>query len=94
MCLLAFLRRCFVAEQYQQACLRYTCYVTSDMACHTSYVCAGTPLQNSIKELWALLHFLDANKFPSCEHFEAQHSLDNADQVCVVVLADMRRQKL
>ncbi|KAL0021888.1 hypothetical protein WJX77_011593 [Trebouxia sp. C0004] len=41
----------------------------------------GTPLQNSIKELWALLHFLDANKFPSCEHFEAQHSLDNAEQV-------------
>ncbi|KAL3153482.1 hypothetical protein ABBQ38_011813 [Trebouxia sp. C0009 RCD-2024] len=41
----------------------------------------GTPLQNSIKELWALLHFLDANKFPSCEYFEAQHSLDNADQV-------------
>ena len=45
-----------------------------------SYV-AGTPLQNSIKELWALLHFLDAGKFPSCEYFEAQHSLDNADQV-------------
>lgn len=42
---------------------------------------AGTPLQNSIKELWALLHFLDANKFPSCEYFEAQHSLDNAEQV-------------
>lgn len=41
----------------------------------------GTPLQNSIKELWALLHFLDANKFPSCEYFEAQHSLDNAEQV-------------
>lgn len=46
-------------------------------------VCTGTPLQNSIKELWALLHFLDANKFPSCEYFEAQHSLDNADQVWV-----------
>ena len=45
---------------------------------------AGTPLQNSIKELWALLHFLDANKFPSCEHFEAQHSLDNAEQVGLV----------
>lgn len=44
---------------------------------------AGTPLQNSIKELWALLHFLDATKFPSCEYFEAQHSLDSADQVWV-----------
>lgn len=49
---------------------------------HVSLACvAGTPLQNSIKELWALLHFLDADKFPSCEYFEAQHSLDNADQV-------------
>ena len=43
--------------------------------------CTGTPLQNSIKELWALLHFLDAYKFPSCEQFEARHSLDSADEV-------------
>ncbi len=41
----------------------------------------GTPLQNSIKELWALLHFLEPNKFPSCSHFEAHHSLNDADSV-------------
>lgn len=35
----------------------------------------GTPLQNSIKELWALLHFLEPDKFPSLEAFEQQHSL-------------------
>ena len=36
----------------------------------------GTPLQNSLKELWALLHFLDQSQFPSLEDFEAEFSLD------------------
>ena len=38
----------------------------------------GTPLQNSLKELWALLHFLDTHRFPDCEAFEARYSLDDA----------------
>ncbi|XP_076930320.1 protein CHROMATIN REMODELING 5-like [Bidens hawaiensis] len=29
----------------------------------------GTPLQNSVEELWALLHFLDSNKFYSKDEF-------------------------
>lgn len=29
----------------------------------------GTPLQNSVEELWALLHFLDPNKFRSKDEF-------------------------
>ncbi|XP_045831703.1 protein CHROMATIN REMODELING 5 [Trifolium pratense] len=29
----------------------------------------GTPLQNSVEELWALLHFLDPNKFKSKDEF-------------------------
>ena len=33
----------------------------------------GTPLQNSLNELWCLLHFLHADKFPSLTDFEAQH---------------------
>ena len=33
----------------------------------------GTPLQNSLSELWCLLHFLHADKFPSLPDFEAQH---------------------
>lgn len=41
----------------------------------------GTPLQNSIKELWALLHFLEPSKFPSCSHFEETHSLTDAEGV-------------
>eukprot|EP00794_Sanderia_malayensis_P009568 gene9568-10557_t len=34
----------------------------------------GTPLQNSLKELWSLLHFIMPDKFPKWEEFEAQHS--------------------
>ena len=33
----------------------------------------GTPLQNSLNELWCLLHFLHADKFPSLVDFEAEH---------------------
>ncbi|XP_018007087.1 chromodomain-helicase-DNA-binding protein 1 isoform X2 [Hyalella azteca] len=33
----------------------------------------GTPLQNSLKELWALLHFIMPDKFDSWPDFEAQH---------------------
>ncbi len=41
----------------------------------------GTPLQNSMKELWCLLHFLEPNKFPDCAEFEKRYSLQNADEV-------------
>ncbi|XP_013389384.1 chromodomain-helicase-DNA-binding protein 1 isoform X4 [Lingula anatina] len=34
----------------------------------------GTPLQNSLKELWSLLHFIMPNKFDSWEDFEERHS--------------------
>ncbi|CAG4978576.1 unnamed protein product [Parnassius apollo] len=33
----------------------------------------GTPLQNSLKELWALLHFIMPYKFESWEEFEKDH---------------------
>uniref|UniRef100_A0A915PHJ3 Chromodomain-helicase-DNA-binding protein 1 n=1 Tax=Setaria digitata TaxID=48799 RepID=A0A915PHJ3_9BILA len=33
----------------------------------------GTPLQNSLKELWALLHFIMPEKFDSWTNFEAEH---------------------
>lgn len=41
----------------------------------------GTPLQNSMKELWALLHFLEPSKFPNAEDFDARHSLKKAEEV-------------
>ncbi|XP_048418921.1 chromodomain-helicase-DNA-binding protein 2 isoform X1 [Stegostoma tigrinum] len=33
----------------------------------------GTPLQNSLKELWSLLHFIMPEKFDSWEDFEEEH---------------------
>lgn len=33
----------------------------------------GTPLQNNMRELWCLLHFLHPEKFPSSEEFEANY---------------------
>ena len=33
----------------------------------------GTPLQNSMSELWALLHFLHSDKFGSLSDFQAEH---------------------
>uniref|UniRef100_A0A4W5MY76 Chromodomain helicase DNA binding protein 2 n=1 Tax=Hucho hucho TaxID=62062 RepID=A0A4W5MY76_9TELE len=33
----------------------------------------GTPLQNSLKELWSLLHFLMPDKFENWEDFESEH---------------------
>lgn len=41
----------------------------------------GTPLQNSVKELWALLHFLDNFRFPSCEDFQQRYDLQNPESV-------------
>lgn len=34
----------------------------------------GTPLQNSLKELWSLLHFIMPQKFGSWEEFEKDHA--------------------
>lgn len=40
---------------------------------HGRMLITGTPLQNSLKELWCLLHFLMPSKFDSLEHFESQY---------------------
>ena len=69
-------------------CAVLCCAVLSVVSCT-----AGTPLQNSIKELWALLHFLDAYKFPSCEQFEARHSLDSADEASCFLLLLLHHDK-
>ena len=34
----------------------------------------GTPLQNSLKELWSLLHFIMPERFDDWEDFEDRHS--------------------
>ncbi|CAE1322927.1 CHD2 [Acanthosepion pharaonis] len=37
----------------------------------------GTPLQNSLKELWSLLHFIMPDKFARWSDFEAKHSTED-----------------
>ncbi|KAL4856079.1 Protein CHROMATIN REMODELING 5 [Chlorella vulgaris] len=41
----------------------------------------GTPLQNNMRELWALLHFLHPDKFPSSAAFEAEYNMQDPEQV-------------
>ena len=72
---------CPGCDCHPHSALHPQCSWHSLKVCPPSHLCwtiaarsAGTPLQNSIKELWALLHFLDFYKFPCCEQFEAQHS--------------------
>mmetsp|Transcript_2445 Transcript_2445/g.9202 ORF Transcript_2445/g.9202 Transcript_2445/m.9202 type:complete len:1438 (-) Transcript_2445:1350-5663(-) len=42
----------------------------------------GTPLQNTMKELWCLLHFLDPDKYAALEEFQQKYGdLENKDAV-------------
>lgn len=50
----------------------------------------GTPLQNSLKELWALLHFLMPESFPDCASFEALYE-DLKHHDCIKRLHDELR---
>jgi len=44
--------------------------VLNDFRTENRLLITGTPLQNSLRELWSLLHFLDGEKFNSAEEFE------------------------
>ena len=63
-----------VLEQAQLRRLRRTYHPAHPYA-------AGTPLQNNIKELWALMHFLEPARFPSAADFEEEYSLQDPASV-------------
>jgi chromodomain-helicase-DNA-binding protein 1 len=48
--------------------------VLKDFSTDNRVLITGTPLQNSLKELWSLLHFLNPLEFPSIEQFEQRYS--------------------
>ncbi|VDL30568.1 unnamed protein product [Hymenolepis diminuta] len=43
----------------------------------TRLLITGTPLQNSLKELWSLLHFLNPSYFTTWEEFEEEYSFSS-----------------
>ena len=44
--------------------------------CRNRLLLTGTPIQNSMAELWALLHFIMPKLFDSHEHFQEWFSRD------------------
>jgi SNF2 family DNA or RNA helicase len=48
--------------------------VLNEFTTSSRLLITGTPLQNSLKELWALLNFLEPRFFPSLEVFERDYS--------------------
>jgi len=44
------------------------------------FLVTGTPLQNSLQELWSLLHFLMPKRFPDFDVFCSKYAPDGADQ--------------
>ena len=50
-----------------------------------AHACAGTPLQNNLHELWALLNFLLPEVFSSAEKFDEWFSVQDKESEAEVV---------
>ena len=48
--------------------------VLSELSTDNRLLITGTPLQNTLRELWCLLHFLEPDKFGSLDEFEENYS--------------------
>lgn len=50
----------------------------SGWAFRNKLLVTGTPLQNSMRELWALLNFLEPGRFGAADEFEAAYRVEGA----------------
>ncbi|KAF4688369.1 hypothetical protein FOZ63_033010, partial [Perkinsus olseni] len=59
-----------------------TLQVMESLSCRYTMLLSGTPLQNNIGELWALLHFIEPVKFCSKEAFEQEFGELRSEKQC------------
>jgi len=52
------------------------CQELSTWSFKNKLLVTGTPLQNSMRELWALLNFLEPGHFGSMEDFESAYKME------------------
>jgi len=64
------------------------------MNCRNRLLLTGTPVQNNMKELWALLNFIMPSLFDSHEEFNAWFSNDIETSVKSGQMADFNERKL
>jgi SNF2 family DNA or RNA helicase len=72
----------FVSVACYRLNIMVSLWLTQRLRCEFRLLLSGTPLQNNIQELWALLNFLEPTKFAEYDQFRLKYgSLESAQQI-------------